>query len=264
MFTIKADQLAATLDKVTSHRPGRSVICGDEILLEASPSWLHAVSVSDRTVAVARTEIAATTSWAVPIDAEEVDVLRSWLVCWNAVGVRVALDLYDGPALHFSVGAAQVSLPVLAEAAVMPWREALAAEIRPNRMGQRQHVMRASDLDMWSTAGGEIEVRPAARDGAFVVTAADFIGVQFPESAAPERVCQDSWKESLQARSFLYKGKEYQVGGLYAGPCGHTWRILAEPAPGREPIVMSTREPVARKTLSTLLSSCCGPLERIM
>lgn len=240
MFTIKAEALSAILDKVAPHRPsGPDVEHLDMVLLDCNRGWLHAVAGGDRTLAVARTTVAGS-HWTAPLAFEDVSALRGWLESSDHVLVEHVLE--DGrQLLRFSEGSAQTTVPVATYMADLPWRTLLRAEAGPPPSYERGPVrLSAEDLALWEHAGEEVEVRHAARRAALVVTAGpDFIGLQMPRPGPRSVNALDGWSTSVRSRHFLYQGLPYEVGGLYMDVLGAMWRVVARPAPGEEPVVVS-------------------------
>ncbi|MFD8379132.1 hypothetical protein ACFV2X_11440 [Streptomyces sp. NPDC059679] len=259
MFTVKADALSATLDKVVPHRSALSACLPDldqvdMVLLDCTRSWLHVVVAGERTMAVARTRIENTTHWSAPVAYADVDALCAWLDSSDEVHVQHTLD-GGRPLLHFTEGAARATVPVASHMAELPWREVLLAEAPQSHALSRAVRMSSRDLALWEHAGKDIEVWPAAGVAAFIVTSGpDFIGLQLPHLGSPVEVV-DGWQASLRTRRFLYEGIPYEVGASYTDQWGMVWRVAASPAPGEEPLVVSADRSSVALPLAVVLQA---------
>jgi hypothetical protein len=254
MFTIKADALSAILDKVTPHRRGSvDADDADVILLDCTRGWLHAITSGPRTLAVARTPIQNTTQWVSPLAYSDACALRAWLEASDHVHIEHTLD-GGRPLLHLTEGAAQTTVPVASYMPDLPWREILRTETRPHSPVPSAVRISSEDLARWKNAGDDVEVWPAAGEAAFIVTAGtDFIGMQMPSYEPPAGTALAGWAASLRTRRFLHEDLPYEVGASYADRQGKVWRIVAQPAPGQEPMAVSVDPACVALPLSVVL-----------
>lgn len=264
MFTINADDLSATLDKVTPHVPD---VPGRDhqklVILDSVPGWLHAVVPGERTLAVARTPVRnSTAQWSATIAYSDARALRVWLE--SADKVHVEYGVHTGrPLLRFLEGAAQMAMPVVTDMDELPWRTLLQQETAPTSAPRRVVRINAEDLARWGHVGDDMEMWPASGVAAFVVTAGgDFIGFQLPCFSFPSRDVVADWRRALRCRRFVFDGTQYEVGASYADKWGHAWRMTARPAPGEEPLVVSVESSAVALPLGVVLSTG-GHLKRI-
>ncbi|MFE0257307.1 hypothetical protein [Streptomyces sp. NPDC059010] len=232
VFTIKAEDLSAILDKIAPHHlRGRDTDGLDVVVLECPRGWLHAVGAGARTLAVARAPIENTAHWTAPVDYDEAIALRAWLDTSERVHVEHTLDS-GRPLLRFAEGPAQITMPVPTDAPELPWRDIVRREARPPLAMPRPVQISSEDLALWEAAGQDIEIWPAARAAAFIITSGqDFIGLHLPQFAeGPDGKPLDGWTTSLRTRWFLHEGLPYEVGAGYV----HRWGIgVAHRRPSR-------------------------------
>lgn len=259
MFTIKADDLSAILDKVEPHQTDENPM----IVLDHAYGWLHAAAAGPQTVAVARTRSAGKEHWIAPLTYDEAFALRAWLGSCTEVDVEYEVDS-GHPLLHFVEGEATMTLPVSSHLPELPWRTMVQMEVRAARPTVRPALLSSDDLKLWSRASEEVTIWPAAGLAAFVVTAPHFIGLQFPSGASPEedQEALDGWGKSLRRRRFLHDGLPYEIGATYLDRRGKVWRITARPGPGEEPVAVSAETSGEALPLSEVLREG-GSLMRI-
>lgn len=244
MFTIKARELAAILDRVAPHRfrtdDGTHNL--DALILDCTPGHLHAVACGERTLAVARTAVTGD-EWTAPVGYDDAAALRAWLESCDHITVE---HIMSGgyQKLRFAEDAAEITVPAACQSNRLPWRAllrlALAARHHPLAVG-RPVQMNADDLGLWENAGtgGEaIEFRSLGPVGTVVTAGEDFIGLQAPhtwDGPTPG----EGWSSSLRTRVFLFAGAFLEVGARYADHTGALWVVAARPAPGEEPMLVS-------------------------
>ncbi|WP_145497581.1 hypothetical protein [Streptomyces sp. CFMR 7] len=264
MFTIKARDLAAILDRVAPHRPRTDDDAHDldVLILDCTPRHLHAVGCGERTLAVARTPVARTSPtvdvWTAPVSYDDAAALRAWLESADRVYVKHTVS--DGhQKLQVTDGPAEITVPATSHTDRLPWRDllrlAISARNHPLAVG-RPVQLNADDLALWGNAGagGEaIEFRSLGPVGTMVTAGGDFLGLQAPhtwDGPTPG----EGWPSSLRTRMFLFAGTLLEVGARYADHTGLTWVVPARPAPGEEPMLVSGDYPAGALPISQVLA----------
>lgn len=244
MFTIKARDLAATLDRVAPHRfqADDDAHDVDALILDCTPRHLHVVGCGDRTLAVARTS-AAGDVWTFPVDHEDAAALRAWLESSDHVTVEHVIR--DGhQQLRLTEGIAQITVPAASHVGRLPWRALLrlVLDARSHPLASARPVqLNADDLALWgsaSTDGEAIEFRSLGPVGTLVTAGPDFLGLQTPhtwDGPTPGA----GWASSLRTRLFLFAGTLLEVGARYADITGTAWVVPARPGLGEEPTLVS-------------------------
>ncbi|MEV4907090.1 hypothetical protein AB0N46_20930 [Streptomyces albidoflavus] len=244
MFTIKARDLAAILDRVAPHRfrTDDDTQDLDVLVLECTPGHLHAVACGERTLAVARTAVTGD-AWTAPVGYDDAAALRAWLESSDHVTVEHVTS-GGHQKLRFTEGVAEITVPAACQSSRLPWRAllrlALGARNHPLAVG-RPVQMNSDDLALWGNAGagGEaIEFRSLGPVGTVVTAGDDFLGLQAPhtwDGPTPG----EGWASSLRTRMFLFAGAFLEVGGRYADHTGTAWVVPARPAPGEELMLVS-------------------------
>lgn len=125
MFTIKARDLAATLDRVAPYRfrVDDDASDLDALILDCTPGHLHAVACSDRTLAVARTSVTGDV-WTAPVCYDDAAALRAWLESSGTVTVEHVTS-GGHQQLRFTEGPAQITVPAASHVGRLPWRALL-------------------------------------------------------------------------------------------------------------------------------------------
>ncbi|MBY8884814.1 hypothetical protein K7472_08135 [Streptomyces sp. PTM05] len=255
MFTLDADDLSAIIDKVAWHCPERPGL--DVILLDCTPTFLHAVAGGGRTLAVARTRVSEGRRWTAPLSRPDAAALSWWLDAAEHVSVEHALA--GGRALlRFAEGAAQLTVPIATQAPILPWRKLLRSAAQEqgdgeNRSGGPLSLTR-DELALWAHAGDRIAFSPPLRNGPVLVRAgADFIGLHMPGTPRPFLPARtEGWKDSARSWRFVYAGEVYEMGRLYWDEAGTPWRVLAAPEPGEEPTLVLANGSGVALPLSTV------------
>ncbi|MFJ2202723.1 hypothetical protein [Streptomyces violaceusniger] len=244
MFTIKARDLAAILDRVAPHRFQADDDANDldTLILDSTPAHLHAVGCSDRTLAVARTSVTGDV-WTAPVGYDDATALRAWLESSDHVTVE-HVTTSGHQQLRFTEGPAQLTVPAACHVGRLPWRALLRlvldARKHPLAVG-RPVQLSADDLALWGHAGADgeaIEFRSLGPVGTLVTAGPDFLGLQTPhtwDGPTPGR----GWTSSLRTRLFLFAGAFLEVGARYADHTGTAWVVPARPGPGEEPVLIS-------------------------
>ncbi|MFF3337782.1 hypothetical protein [Streptomyces flavidovirens] len=243
MFTIKARDLAATLDRVAPHRFRADEDAGDldALILDCTPGHLHAVAYSDRTLAVARTSVAGDV-WTALIGYDDAAALRGWLESSETVTVEHVTS-GGHQQLRFTEGPAEITVPAASHVGRLPWRALLRlvldARDHPLAVG-RPVQLNADDLALWGNAGGDgeaIEFRSLGPVGTLVTAGADFLGLQAPhtwDGPTPG----EGWSSSLRTRRFPFAGTFLEVGARYADCTRTVWVVPARPGRGEEPTLV--------------------------
>ncbi|MGQ4490900.1 hypothetical protein ACN6LM_001788 [Streptomyces sp. SAS_281] len=259
MFTIKARDLATTLDRVAPHRyrPDDDAHDLDALILDSTPGHLHAVACSDRTLAVARTAVTGDV-WTAPVGYDDAAALRAWLESSDHVTVEHVTDS-GHQQLRFTEGPAQITVPAAAHLGRLPWRTLLRlvldARDHPLAIG-RPVQLNADDLALWGNAGADgeaIEFRSLGPVGTLVTAGPDFLGLQTPhtwDGPTPG----EGWSASLRTRLFLFAGNLLEVGARYADHMGTAWVVPARPGPGEEPVLVSADHAAVTLTISQVLA----------
>lgn len=244
MFSIKARDLAATLDRVAPHRflADDDAHDLDALILDCAPGHLHAVACSERTLAVARTSVAGDV-WTAPVGYDDAAALRAWLESSEHVTVEHVTGS-GHQQLRFTEGPAQITVPAASHIGRLPWRALLRlvldARDHPLAVG-RPVQLNADDLALWGNAGADgvaIEFRSLGPVGTLVTAGPDFLGLQTPhtwDGPTPG----EGWSASLRTRLFLFAGTLLEVGARYADGTGTKWVVPARPGPGEEPTLVS-------------------------
>lgn len=244
MFTIKAKALASILDKAAPHRfrADEDSHDLDVLILECTPSHLHAIGCSDRTLAVARTRVAGDI-WMAPLGYDDAAAMRSWLESSDTVTVE-HVTASGHQQLRFTEGPAQLTVPAASHVGRLPWRALLrlVLDARDHAPAQERPVqLSTDDLSLWLNAGesGEaVEFRSLGPVGTLVTAGCDFLGLQVPHSwDGPEP--GEGWSSSLRTRLFLHAGSLLEVGARYADCVGTEWVVTARPPSGEEPQMVS-------------------------
>ncbi|WP_431770864.1 hypothetical protein [Streptomyces cucumeris] len=258
MFTVKARDLAATLDRVAPHRfrTDDDAHDLDALILDCTPGHLHAVGCSDRTLAVARTSVAGDV-WTAPVGYDDAAAMRAWLESSDHVTVEHVTSS-GHQQLRLTEGPAQITVPAASHVGRLPWRALLRlvldARDHPLAVG-RPVQLNADDLALWRHAseGGEaIEFRSLGPVGTLVTAGPDFLGFQIPhtwESPTPGA----GWSSSLRTRLFLFAGTFLEVGARYADCTGTEWVVPARPGRGMEPTLVSADHAAVTLPISQVL-----------
>ncbi|MFF2650417.1 hypothetical protein [Streptomyces sp. NPDC058045] len=259
MFTIKAPDLAAILDRVAPHCFQTDDDTGDldVLVLDCTPGHLHAVGCGDRTIAVARTSVKGD-EWTAPVGYNDAAALRGWLDCSDHITVEHIIS--DGhQKLRFTEGPAEITVPAASHVGRLPWRALLRLAL-----GARNHPLavdcpvqlNADDLALWGNAGavGEpIEFRSLGPVGTMVTAGVDFLGLQAPytwDGPTPG----EGWSCSLRTRLFLFAGAFLEVGARYADHTGTGWVVPARPGPDEEPMLVSADYAAVALPISQVLA----------
>ncbi|MBZ9641378.1 hypothetical protein [Streptomyces sp. PSKA30] len=188
MFTIKARDLAAILDRVAPHRFQADDDANDldTLILDSTPAHLHAVGCSDRTLAVARTSVTGDV-WTAPVGYDDATALRAWLESSDHVTVE-HVTTSGHQQLRFTEGPAQITVPAACHVGRLPWRALLrlVLDARKHSLAVGRPVqLSADDLARWGHAGADgeaIEFRSLGPVGTLVTAGPDFLGLQTPHT----------------------------------------------------------------------------------
>ncbi|MEV6132133.1 hypothetical protein AB0M05_36005 [Streptomyces violaceusniger] len=259
MFTIKARDLAAILDRVAPHRFRADDAANDldALILDCTPGHLHAVACSDRTLAVARTSVAGGV-WTAPVGYGDAAALRAWLESSKRVTVEhVTSDRHQQ--LRFTEGPAQITVPAAPHVGRLAWRAllGLVLDARDHSLAVgRPLQLSADDLALWGSAckdGEAIEFRSLGPVGTLVTAGPDFLGLQAPhtwDGPTPG----EGWSSSLRTRLFLFAGAFLEVGARYADCTRTVWVVPARPGPGEEPTLVSADYAAVTLPISQVLA----------